>query len=318
MTRAAKVQFEDAFSVIEPEIAEGVHVHPFDSACPVDVRFLKFGKKHSIRLNRHEYFELLYVHSGEVVYHVHDRYLLMKRGDLFVMGSTLMHRMSEYPKGSVMATVLYFLPDLIRSGDAPDDALAYLRAFLVQDTAFPHVIPAANGIPARVAGLIHEIAALLPAGSVQSRLSVKTYLKMALVLLMQHYAGYRGSVRVQVQREHDLERLRPLFQHVDAKYSSGISVTEAADLLHLGKSSFMRLFKQVTGESFVGYLNRFRVAKAEVLLASTDMSIAEVGQETGFYDQSYFGVTFRNLLHVTPKEYRQRLHSDLGREARTK
>ncbi len=39
-------------------------------------------------MNRHAYFELLYLHSGEVIYQVQERYFRLRRGDLFVVGST--------------------------------------------------------------------------------------------------------------------------------------------------------------------------------------------------------------------------------------
>jgi len=74
----------------------------------------------------------------------------------------------------------------------------------------------------------------------------------------------------------------------------------------MSKSNFMRFFKQVTGEPFVAYLNRFRVAKAEALLSATDKSIAEVSNEVGFCDQSYFGLVFRNIVGVPPRQYKSR------------
>jgi transcriptional regulator GlxA family with amidase domain len=54
----------------------------------------------------------------------------------------------------------------------------------------------------------------------------------------------------------------------------------------------------------VAYLNRFRVARAQGLLTSTDKAIAEIGLETGFCNQSYFGVIFRRITGMTPLEYR--------------
>lgn len=312
MRRISSISYEDAFSVIEPQIAEGLHRHPFDDECPVDVRFLRFGRKRDIRLNRHEYFELLFVLSGEVVYQVQDRTFHMDRGDLFVMGSSLLHRMSDYPRGWVKAAVLYFLPELVRASAAPGEALELLRPFMVQDVGFPHIIPAATGIPGRVFELTRHIAAELPASSPQGRLVVRTYVQAVLALVARHYAPYRGTEKAHLRRQHNLNRLRPLFSFIDENYGAPLSLAHAATLLHLSRSSFMRLFRQVTGDSFVSYLNRFRVAKAEELLANSDKPIAEIGQEVGFYDQSYFGATFRVLHNMTPREYRRRMQNDQG------
>ena len=84
---------KDRFSVIEPQInAEGVHVWPFDVSCPVDVLFLTEDGRHSLRMNRHGYFEILYLCSGSANCHIQDRLLPFSEGDLAIVGSTLYHR----------------------------------------------------------------------------------------------------------------------------------------------------------------------------------------------------------------------------------
>jgi AraC-like DNA-binding protein len=66
----------------------------------------------------------------------------------------------------------------------------------------------------------------------------------------------------------------------------------------------MNLFKEVTGQSFVTYLNGFRVAKAQGLLSTTDKPLSEISLEAGFCTQSYFGMVFRRVTGMTPLAYR--------------
>jgi AraC-like DNA-binding protein/mannose-6-phosphate isomerase-like protein (cupin superfamily) len=308
MRSFVRTHWEDAYSIIEPQInAQMVHVWPFFTEFPIDVHFLKFGRKRDIRLNRHDYFEILYLQSGEVDYEVHGRRLPMKQGDLFVVGSTQLHRMSSFVRTPVKVAVLYFLPELIRGTEKTGDDIEYLMPFLVQDDGFPHVIPARTGIPAQVFDLVTRAAAELPTKSYRGRLSVKTYLKMILVLLVNHYAAFRGSEDIYIRMQRDFERLAPLFEFIDHNFGEPITVEQAALVVRMSKSNFMRFFKQVTGQPFVAYLNHFRIAKAEVLLTTTDKSIAEVSQEVGFCDQSYFGLVFRNVIGVPPRDYKGRL-----------
>jgi len=309
--RHAPLKWQPAFSLIEPQInAEGVHIYPFEHDFPVDVRFLTFAEEAQIRTNRHDYFELLYLHSGEVVYQVQDRYHRMSPGDLFVMGSLAMHRMSEFPRGKVKAAVLYFLPELIRGNDTNGMDIEYLMPFLVQHGSFPHVVKAATGIPAQLFELMRRAAAELPISTNRARLSAQTYLKMMLVLLLNHYSEFRGTEDIYLKKERNLQRLRPVFEHIDHHYAWPITVQDVASKVHMSKSSFMRFFKQVTGQSFVTYLNQFRVSRAQILLKTTDKSIAEVSQEVGFCDQSYFGLLFRRLTGLTPREYKYRLEEN--------
>ena len=123
---ASKSKWEKEYSVVEPQInAEGVHVWPFDPAFPIDIRFFDLDGRRLVRMNRHDYFELLYAYSGESVYQIHDRRFAVKTGDLAVVGSTLYHRFtgdsSRFAEDSsiqLKAIVLFFLPELVRATES--------------------------------------------------------------------------------------------------------------------------------------------------------------------------------------------------------
>jgi len=309
----ARLTWENAFSVIDPQInAEGVHVWPFDPAFPMDVRFYAWDKRHHIRMNRHDYFELFYLQAGELVCRIQDQEFQMRSGDLAVISSTQYHTI-QWPEkkkvaGRIRAAVLYFLPELIRATDASGEDAEYLAPFLMQDARFPHLIKGKTGIPTQIFDLIRLSHKEMPADTVRARLTLKTYLKMILILLVNHYADHQGTVESFKRKQRAIEQLAPLFAFLEAHYKEPVSVATAAEVLHLSESHFMRLFKQVTGQSFVNYLNQFRIAKAEHLLATTNLSVAEISQAVGFCDQSYFGLIFRSLIQMTPLQYKRQCH----------
>jgi len=309
---ARKIVWEDAYSVIEPQInASGVHEWRFDASFPIDLRFFIMRRHADIRLNHHTYFELLYLVSGEVEYRVCDRLYPLKQGDLFVMGGALPHGMQKYGCSQIRCATLYFEPEFLRAHDRHGEDVQYLMPFLVQGSGFPHVIPAASGIPEQVFEYMRRVHGELPSRSPRSRLTVRTYLKMVLVLLMNHYAEICDSQPMLDQRQRDLDRLHPVFDFIELHHSEEISVSDAASTVNMSKSHFMRFFRQVTGQPFIVFLNQFRVAKAQQLLATTDLTIADVGQEVGFCNQSYFGLVFRGLTDLTPREYRLRMKSEM-------
>jgi AraC-like DNA-binding protein len=85
-----------------------------------------------------------------------------------------------------------------------------------------------------------------------------------------------------------------------------IQVGDAAKMCGMSETHFMSAFKQVTGVSFMKYLNQYRIQRAQDLLARTDRSIADISLDTGYCDQSYFGAVFRKLAGTTPAVYRRR------------
>ena len=70
---------------------------------------------------------------------------------------------------------------------------------------------------------------------------------------------------------------------------------------------FIRLFKKNTGLSPQKFLIQNRVRKAQRLLLSSHLSLTQIAQETGFYDQSHFIRHFKGIIRLTPKEYKQSL-----------
>ncbi len=301
------IQWENAAQVIEPSVTpSGIHVFPFDPSFPMDVRFLQLRAPSSVAQRRHDYFEVLYMKSGSAIYRVESRDVQVNQGDLFIIGSQLNHGIQEYLTPSVRAVVLYFHPSLILGGGANSEGAEYLIPFEIQDGTFPHTIPAATGIPAQALALFRRMNEEMVSRSPLARLTLKTYLKMILVVLMNYYAGNRITTNAIVQKNRDLNRLQPLFEYVEQHYVENISVEQAAALLHMSKSHFMRFFRAVTGRSFVSHLNHFRITCAQHLLTTTRLTIAAISQEVGFCDQSYFGVVFRRIVGTTPRYYRQR------------
>lgn len=54
------------------------------------------------------------------------------------------------------------------------------------------------------------------------------------------------------------------------------------------------------GTTFNSYLGELRVSKSKALLLTTDATIVEVCEQSGFEDQSYFTKVFKKYTGVTP------------------
>ncbi|MFB3921552.1 MAG: helix-turn-helix domain-containing protein [Terriglobia bacterium] len=310
MRFASKMRWQNTHAIIAPQIrADGVHVWPFDRSLPIAVTFQVFGEGQPVRMNRHDYFEIAYVLNGEVHCQVGDRALRLREGELIVIGSSLYHRMWRETRAHPRLATLFFMPEIICEAGTNGEQAEFLLPFYLQGAKFPHIVPARTGIPAEVFKLIQRIHATLPAQTTRARLSVRTYLKMVLILLVNYYSPYLGPRQVGDRKQEATRRIAPLFEFLELHYNEMLSVEDAAALLEISKPHFMRLFKQVTGQSFISYLNHFRIAKAQAILATSDKPIAQLCQEVGFCDQSYFGSVFRKTVHVTPLEYRRRFGS---------
>jgi len=106
------------------------------------------------------------------------------------------------------------------------------------------------------------------------------------------------------------ERLRRIYAYIDEHYQQKIEVHQVANLCNLTKSAFCRYFKKATGNTFIGFLNQYRISQAKRLLMLGKNS-SEACYECGFESLSYFNRTFKKIAHENPRDFRKRHFSRL-------
>jgi len=306
MATQSQLTWERVDSLVDRQInAERFHIWPFAHPYPVDVRCLIMDRRHDVPKHRPDHLEVVVFEFGELGYEVEDRTCVLQKNDVIVVGDRIRHRCLSLGRSQPEARsiVLSFLPQLVHSGPV-GDGVQYLTPFMLQDSTCPNVIPAKAGRAREIVDFIQRIRAELPGTSERSRLAIRTYLKMILLNLVNHYAAF-GEAREALRRQQrNADRLNPALEYLSHHYEEPIRVDDAARLCAMSACCFMHLFKEVTGQSFVAYLNRHRVSRAQELLSGTGRSIADISVETGFCNQSYFGVIFRRVTGMSPLAYR--------------
>jgi two-component system response regulator YesN len=97
--------------------------------------------------------------------------------------------------------------------------------------------------------------------------------------------------------------------HILNNLSSEITLTGISNMINYNSSYVSRTFKQATGVSISRYITIVRIEKAKEYLGSTNMSIQEIADKTGFYSSQYFSLVFRKIIGVTPRDYRGRFNT---------
>lgn len=95
-----------------------------------------------------------------------------------------------------------------------------------------------------------------------------------------------------------------VLDYVDQNYAENISLSLISQKFNINSAYFCKLFKQVTGKTFVEHLTQRRIAAAQKLLRETDMRSYMIAQEVGFMNVEYFSKVFHNHVSMSPKEYR--------------
>ncbi len=103
------------------------------------------------------------------------------------------------------------------------------------------------------------------------------------------------------------EKIEEAVSFITTNYNTEISIQELADSCNLSQSHFMALFKEKTGQSPHAYQQTLRINNCMTLLASTQLSVSDIGMLSGYTDPLYFSRVFKKYVGVSPKEYRKKV-----------
>ncbi len=93
---------------------------------------------------------------------------------------------------------------------------------------------------------------------------------------------------------------------IDRAYAQPLDIQELARLANVSDAHFIRTFRATFGETPHRYLQRRRVERAMFKLCETERSITDVCLDVGFNSLGTFSRTFREVVGVSPSEYRDR------------
>ena len=96
-----------------------------------------------------------------------------------------------------------------------------------------------------------------------------------------------------------------IFDFVEKNYANECSLHAMSHALGYSSSYISRYFKEITTMSFVSYVNRYKISKACYALKNSHKSILECACECGYFSLRNFNRNFKNIIGLTPKEYRE-------------
>lgn len=101
------------------------------------------------------------------------------------------------------------------------------------------------------------------------------------------------------------QALGTIARFVREHYARDIGLAEVAAAASLSPASVTTLLKRETGKTFTQFLAERRLERAQELLVTTELRIADIGEAVGFEDNAYFARRFRQFLRMSPRDYRR-------------
>jgi AraC-like DNA-binding protein len=168
---------------------------------------------------------------------------------------------------------------------------------------------AADGI--RIFGRTREIIA----EKLLTHTSKTGYERVEIFLQIMHLISTTGEKSFIAKSEHskiddfNSDRLVEVIKFVKDNLNEDITLKQVAGIAYMTEQSFCRYFKNRTRKNFFQYLEELRMSKAgELLMQSSELSIADIAYTCGYKSSSHFCRIFRIHYSQSPYQYRSGIH----------
>ncbi len=247
----------------------------------------------------HPEYELVYIEGASATRHVGDHITQYHDNDLVLIGSNIPHLNFDHGvTSSYRKEVLHIKPAFRESSISqfPElQSLDHLMELSKYGIAFK------GSTKKEIGGLMKELYELEPFEFFMQVMNILKKLAQSNEFELLHTKPY---VNRYSKKEQD--RIREIYALVDNRYQTKITIEEVARLCSLTKPAFCRYFKKATGNTFIGFLNQYRISQAKRLLLM-GKNIGETCYDCGFESLSYFNRTFKKVTGENPSDFKKRL-----------
>jgi AraC-like DNA-binding protein len=101
------------------------------------------------------------------------------------------------------------------------------------------------------------------------------------------------------------KRIATIHEYLMNNYREEVNLKTLADLVNMAEGSLCRFFKENMGSTLFEYLNRIKIELSCNLLMDNELSIIEVGLDSGFNNLSHFNKQFKRIIGMPPSQYRK-------------
>jgi AraC-like DNA-binding protein len=261
------------------------------------------------KMHYHDYLEITYVTMGECDHYEGDEEFRARNGDLFIINPGTQHanyRVCDYKNKFVaydIAFTLDFLDPALKGKTQffnLADSYLFKASVSQNDLSFLRVHLKNKGFYE-----IEYLFAQILEEYTEKRPGYYDIIRTQLIeLILRIIRKIEMETLESNKKETQGKYIKNAIQYIETHYKERMFVKDVASLAYCSKSHFAKAFKDSTGMSFSDYLQKIRIEHACEMLCNTDMTIADIAEQTGFNDIKFFYVVFKKITQVTPMEYR--------------
>ncbi|GIN70723.1 transcriptional regulator [Bacillus sp. J14TS2] len=276
-------------SLFDPKLRKG------DFVPKINAYYFKQWDGYEMDFHAHKEVEIMYVIDGKCTVELLKEAFSLKKGDFILLDAHMPHRLIvgsgtpcrmlniEFTFRLKMARVPS-IQDLVNENDVFSRFLSLNEGYLILKDS---------------AQIYYTLKNIVLESDKKQDLMVHLLLTQLLLQLA------RMAIKSKEEDPQANLYIHQALEYIHQHYDQDIQVKDIADEVNLHPGYLHRIFKKLVQSSLMEYVNSFRMEKAKMLLADTDIPIIEISQYVGMNSSQYFSQVFKKYTGKTPVDYRR-------------
>lgn len=235
-----------------------------------------------VLMHYHENIEILYILQGTGIVGCEAKDITVKEGDIVIINSNKLHGIH-----STASTLRYYC--LIIDKTFCENSHIPIGQILLQDLIQDH----------HIATAISSIAQEMSIASPYYKVAIKSYVLQLLVHLCRDYALVLGE-SYETRANPKILIVKNTIHYIKQHFLKTLTIEEICQYVGFSKFYLCRVFKEITGQTLLDYINYLRCDHARKLLCSGSYNVSEAAEHSGFNNLSYFSKTYKKYMGKLP------------------
>lgn len=259
-----------------------------------------------IRNTRLNFFQFIYVLSGQGIYRLNGANIPFAGEDLFLITP---HDRHEFDlAGECEFLVIQFNQQYIK--DYQWNYIDHIECILFHSSHLHGSIIVSQKDKVIVKSLINSLIEIINPDNIYDEDLMRNLINAIIVLSARNIASFQPK---RINGNNASKKILEILEYIqfNIRQPSMLKVNVMADNFGLSANYLGKFFKRECGETLQDYISAYRLRLIEHRLRFGDSRIGEIVDEFGFTDESHINKFFRKFRNMSLKDYRESYHHQL-------
>ena len=262
----------------------------------VVINYYKFQSDFVFSGEKHNFWEMVYVESGEVEIDRDGERVILKKGEILFHQPNEFHTIKAYNSSPSVFVISFVcksvLMEYFRWYQAKlNIELVPFLATIIAETKATYVLPGINKL------VLRDNA---PIGGEQL---IKLHFEEFLIMLVRHVAAGQQQVVFSSKELMENHLVAQMKDYMEQKVTENIKIEDLCAVTGYSKTYLSHLFKEQCGISLKQYFTLQKIEYAKKLFREHGHNVTHVADMLNFDNPQYFARVFKKVTGKTPTEY---------------